>query len=496
MAERRLDLSGFEPENPLKYLGWGEAELEECTTILGGALWDPLPHWHGDQRAEMVSRLSGMRAEIRGAVGVPYKGLRSIALVDWTAMRNAVALIKGGGQLPDPFVSLADLGTVIGAALFHDRIVIFGEIDEAKSALGLPDDVVRTIPLKGGKFADRTRAMLAAHFSWAFHQFAGATSSPVPPNWLSWLQEQWHLLLPETPFPKHTAEAFGGRVLSYTTSPQRHSWQDALFAQQPYMWGATTSHSDLILDNDLRALMYQRLASTLDAMLSETPGGSTTRYVGGCLRSPLILAWARKAEAELLAPQTATNWMQEQWRYMYHTESRPVRVPFWLQAVLASCRVKADFPQVLYDLRHAAEPYRNRRAELDDAVQKGDIKVLGSLFAALAGDLDRMTKSVDTITGGVVEASAAAAKVLAPVAPSEIITPIAKVVGTTQSDWVRRLSLRLFKPHLRLILDLSEKANKATNVLPHARELFDLPRLDSRQPQEFLDRLGSTSWIV
>ena len=197
----------------------------------------------------------------------------------------------------------------------------------------------------------------------------------------------------------------------------------------------------------------------------------------------------------LLPGGTPENWLQRSWRDLYNAKGRTVLAPFWLQAVLASSRHRADIPAVLGNFRRKGSAYRQHRSELAEAVIVGDERELSKLLNALAGDLASLTKNANEAAGATLDVATAVLQIAAPIVPTELIKAGARAAGG-QTGWLSKLGVRLFRPRLWFLLDLASKANHGTEVVRHAARLFDFAGKDASQPVEFLARLGQTTWIA
>jgi hypothetical protein len=338
---------------------------------------------------------------------------------------------------------------------------------------------------------------LDAHYSWAFHHFENATRTNA--RWLTWLEESWKLLLPESNFPKHFAREFDTQ-LGYNTSPQRKSWQDVIFRAPYDAWMIDPLNTkELILDNDIRALTYDRLAQTLDAVVGKE-SGFFTRYVGGCLRSPLQLARAKYADACLTNSPSLEKWLLDEWITKYPAKDQKldqaVRLPFWAGAIFARCKGNADaLPVEIAKCRRQAAKLRKRRAELEEALRQSRIKNLSSLAHAVSGELDQLATGVSSGVGIAASALDGVLKTQVPGFPTEMIGA-KKTADAMGSGWLKKLALRLFRPHVYFVYTLSQDAGQLGNLLKAAAQLFPLGGKDVSQPAAFLTRLRRTEWIV
>ncbi len=493
-AGKRLDISSFRPSD-----NWKRAEGREIETgvhTFGGGLWGP-PN-SPDERGPGLARAIELAPYVRLRLGVGHTDVRSVALVDWSALNRTCALLGSDASLQDPFVSLADFSSILAACVFYDRVVVLdqtGTLDRrANEAMGLDGVVVSLRPDAG----DSAMAfLLDHHYSWSWHYFDRATKSGS--QWLTWLQEFWAELLPGVSFPQHAAAAFEGE-LGYNTSPQRESWIDVVFRSPHDEWLLAPHDSDrLILDNDIRALVYERLAQTFDSMLGD--GAGSVRYVGGCLRSPLLLARAKDAEARLLDAPAVEDWLLEQWVARYRSVGGTVRLPFWAGAVLA--RSKGDrraLPDEIARCRRQAARLRKRKAELEAALRAADESGLRELESAVRGELEYLADWVEgtvEIGAGAVSAVAVAAlQTHAPGVPTEVMEPAKKAASVMGgSAWLKGLALRLFRPHVSFVFELA-RDGALRDALRVAAPVFGLGGRVATQPEEFLTRLGRTRWIT
>lgn len=486
MADR-LDLSSFKPSgNEKRVLG---EEIERCVDHLGGRLWDPLPHSSPEAREKALAQTFRLEEHARAALG-PGRN-RTIAIVDWSALHRTCELLTGN-EVEDPFIALADLSSVLGACLFYDKVIVMegGDLHErASRALGL-DDVFTPISPSASEFS--MARLLDHHYSWAFHRLNDATHQGE--RWIGLLEEFWTELLPGTSFPRHDARAFDVQ-LGYTTSPQRQSWRDVVFRSGAEAWYVSPHDPQtLILDNDIRALVYARLAQTLDSMLADSE--NSVRYTGGCLRSPMLLARAKYADMCLQAAPSVEEWLHGQWRMKYRSVDCKVRLPFWVGAILARCRgTRSAIPEEVARCREQAAQLRKRKAELETALRDSREGELKELADAVKGDTDELTKWVDDAVGVVSAGAAVIAegvlKTHAPLVPTEIVKPAEEAaVMMGGAGWLKKLALRLFRPHIYFVSTLASDAEVLRDSVVAAARLFGLGGKVASEPLDFLTRLG------
>jgi hypothetical protein len=86
----------------------------------------------------------------------------------------------------------------------------------------------------------------------------------------------------------------------------------------------------------------------------------------------------------------------------------------------------------------------------------------------------------------------------APFVPTEVLNPAkraAEVMGA--SAWLRKLTVKLFRPHVYFFYDLSNGGGQLRSVMrATARVLPILGGKDASQRAEFLTHLARTSWII
>jgi len=462
--------------------------IERSTTNTGGLLWGP----DVDEMGSTIGELEALRLAISRQVDLGANPHPSIALVDWTSLHHAKLLLEQPDEIRDPFTALANFASVIAAVLFYDRVLVISDTSGANDALGV-GDLIRPVPVSLPGVPEETfPALLDRHYWWARDQLLPESMGHQPPDWLTGLAENWNDLLPGTPFPEHRIDSY--QDATFRTSSMRGDWQAVVF-QRESEWTLTGDVTKVIVDNDLRALVYERLAATLQAMLRDESRQPSVQYVGGCLRAPLLLARAQAAEAALLPAHTPENWLQQSWQQLFQRQSREVQVPFWLQAVLAASRERQEIAPTLIKLRRAGSAYRKHRQELANAVTLQDRPALQSVFSALAGDVQALNHTAQEVAAGALAVSKATLKIAAPVVPSELIGEAAQAAAS-QSGWLNTLGVRLFRPRLWLLVQLTRSAQHGSNILPHAAHLFGFAGVDAREPSAFLNRIGRTTWIA
>jgi len=505
-ASDRPDISNFVPSNTeLKSKG---RMIEQLVSTIGGDLINRFPVNSEQDRLKDVSQAEEVAKFIRSKFEnrSGSKQSKSIALVDWSSVNRTYNLLCNESDHIDPFVALADFSSILNACIFYDKVVFIGDDQlarEMESRMRLENVFV---PLSIDEIGHPMQQLLDAHFSWAFNYFDTANRENA--EWLTWLAESWNNLLPQTRFPKHSADAFGTQ-LGYTTSAERPLWLDMIHRSGYDAWFIDPSNANqLILDNDIRALTYDRLAQTIDAVVGKN-SSSFARYVGGCLRSPLQFARAKYADACLTGSIPLESWLLDEWVKKYPAKDKrleqTVRLPFWVSAIIARCRGDANsLPVEISKCRRQASAFRKKRADLEAALQQTRIEELSDLGHAVSGELDQLStwvKSGAEMAGQIGgEIVAATLKTQAPYVPPELAKkPIAKMAEALgESGWLRKLALRLFRPHVYFIYTMTQDANQLANILKAAAQILPIGGKNVSEPAKFLSRLGTlrTQWHI
>jgi hypothetical protein len=441
---------------------------------------------------------------MRGQLDLPRRAAGSFALVDRTSLYRTSKLLQGDGVPIDPFLGLADLGTVVGALLFDDTVVVLGDHETAALAsfaselLGLEEPIralsfdpdIEGDPNITGSLSD-AETTLASLVDSLVGRAKGELDSASAANapWMGRLRAHWESLLPGlNRFPPHHGEFLHAVAEKY--DGQTFDGYD-LFNVEGDAWAFSSYDLDeIIVDNDLRALFYEQLCASLQLLLDESGRRPLFRYAGGCLRAPMQLARAGYARDLNADNRSGEAWLQEQWIALESRRGEPLRLPFWLEAVLARCDQRSDFGPAVADIRRAARGFRARRGEITKALRYGETAELEKLEFALRGDVRNLTASM---TGGLRLALApvnAAIRVFLPAAASETVSALG-------DSAVAPLAARMVRPDLRAILQVSEGARRYQRPLRRAAELFAWPRAElGEEARHFVEGLGTVAWIA
>ena len=238
----------------------------------------------------------------------------TVALLDWTTVNHVHRLINGDRDGIDPFVALADLNALLAAVLFYDRVMVVdgdGVYEDVGEELGVAD-VLYSLSTRGGPQTPWNVSVLTDSCESCFQDAAANMANLRPDSPLKVeLDNAWTELLPAAELP----EDRDPNAIHWTGSPGRPVLFRQLFGPTD-LWGDPRFTKRLIVDNDIRALTYENVASVLTgALATDELVGPNVRYVGGVLRSPMQRAaramWRRSWDRRGGLPlETALN---ERW---------------------------------------------------------------------------------------------------------------------------------------------------------------------------------------
>jgi hypothetical protein len=89
----------------------------------------------------------------------------------------------------------------------------------------------------------------------------------------------------------------------------------------------------------------------------------------------------------------ATTAVEDVVEAMRRESDGEVRTPFWLDAVLATCRHAEDLPHAVRHFRKIAGPLRQTRREMEFAILRNDRSELAKLRRAVDGTRSRTLRS-------------------------------------------------------------------------------------------------------
>ena len=488
----------------------GSVEYENAAALeaIGTTSWRFGRGYDEQALTKQLARLPELKREICRQAGPLGHRVGSIALVDWTSVDNTCLLMQPNFWRVgfDPFVAIVDLSAVLCAVIFYDRVLVldYGEMArKANEVLGL-DQVFRSIDPDSLPSSDRPmRQLLNALFVSAIDELDHATVSKEP--WMDHLKSAWRQLLPDENFSAHTYDNYG-ESCGYTASPQRESGVRMIFSHGDLegAWLRTAQGepcAKMILDNDVRTLFYEYLTGVFAYMFKDRDHCPEVRYIGGCLRTPMLSARAQWAENWISTGfrSPAELWLAKEWRKSYTPvvmEQVTLQLPFWMNAAFARARKREDIPTAVQELRKAAKGFRKHRADLTNALRRGNMPTTLNYQAALRGTTDEFVKRMQEIARTSLEVTKVTAKWFnsVPVASASELASIG-LRNETAARWLRQFLMRVFRPQLWFIYEMGRMASEAQNSLQLALDMFEVRGPNWTKPREFLTRLGNLSWV-
>jgi hypothetical protein len=138
---------------------------------------------------------------------------------------------------------------------------------------------------------------------------------------------------------------------------------------------------------------------------------------------------------------------------------------------------------------------------LEDALREGRVTETEALLKALEGDTTGLTewlqKGSDLAAEALAAGGKAVLKVAAPAIPTEIVDPAKKAASMMGgSEWLLRLSLKLFRPHVHFLLTMAADNRSLRDAVVKASRIFNLGGKEATEPLGFLERLGRISSIA
>ena len=192
----------------------------------------------------------------------------------------------------------------------------------------------------------------------------------------------------------------------------------------------------------------------------------------------MLMARRRLADASLEGGAESPEWLQQKWRELYSPRSEAVELPFWTAALLSKVAARQDLPEAIGEMRRQATPLRAHRAGSNSALREGRTKEIDVLTKAMAGDVKGLTgwlKTGSDLTAEILGAGATAVlTTYAPGVPTELVAPAKKAAAVMgNNDWLAKLSVQLFRPHLHFIMKMAKDSQTMQHTLRRAASVFD-----------------------
>lgn len=468
------------------------------TPDLGG-LHDSLERQHlvpHRSLRQVVEDHPELARRLRKYAGLPDRHVRSVAIVDWTSLHHVCSLLEGAAHPQDPFVAFADMASVLAAILLYDRVVVLdGGVmgRRASRLLGVPDIIRSLDPDPPGDRRQMSAHLINEHFLHAVSVLVSAARQGSA--WFESLRSNWSECLPNAVIPTPSGQEY--TRMGWALPLERSDSYRQLF-KETEIWRSDPLllMTALILDNDVRALFHEYLASTLQAMFAIDRSGPRVRYVGGALRAPMQRARIEMWRSHWRTAPSARGWLPEESRQLNRDPQFPVVMPFWPSAILQSCRARSDIPQRLGEWRQLARAFRDRRSDVEDALGSGDEAELAELMGALHREIHQLTRTLPGVQSSAAVVARATIAVLAPPVPSEVMSRAVAEAAEQGRGPLTMLWLRCITSHVWILVRHQDAASELRLPRQRLQELFALPVSEKSQPDAFLARLAAVTWPV
>jgi hypothetical protein len=170
---------------------------------------------------------------------------------------------------------------------------------------------------------------------------------------------------------------------------------------------------------------------------------------------------------------------------MYFDPDR-LELPFFLSAVLSHISSPRELFSALAEVRTKASNFRLHRAELDDALNRGDVEVAKKLRAAIQSEGKRLRSLFPyaPVAGGIAAVLAALGA-----RPTPILLASVGILTATSlypPDAIEKLKRRILHPEYWFLADVGAAANALTNAYPTISQLWGLNHYrEPLTPEEF-----------
>jgi hypothetical protein len=424
-------------------------------------------------------------------------------LLDNTTIVTLTSLLADGAWLSP--LTLWDLGRAVTALVTYDNIFHFAnsEVNDDAVNTALGESVLRPLSLPDiGPTYDPTGVRGLFNQAWSCTEMlmqrleASVGTSTVEGLEIEALTHQWSLAL--------------GRPLTPTdvvnTEQSDHEWNSPGAALLAQLWRVSTLYSIKILpgkgledlgwgmdlpgapsgdrwvfnkvirDGNYRGHVNQRLAGHLNLPympnLARIPFQSRfyDRAHAVSARLPSVLALNREyakraAQAELLS-------------------GAPFVLPVFLALALRDAAAPQDLWAAVATLRGQARIYRERRADLDRALEQGDLDVTSATWKAVRTEAAKLTTLL-------ADASRASGESLISSVEAKPVT----LLSGMPLDWLgagltaliagvrklipesvaHRLAWRLCRPEFRFLSDIASQSRAISTSMPAIQRLWGLP---------------------
>jgi hypothetical protein len=165
-------------------------------------------------------------------------------------------------------------------------------------------------------------------------------------------------------------------------------------------------------------------------------------------------------------------------------EPEELELPFFLSAVLSQISSPGELFAALAEVRRKASKFRLHRAELDDALNRGDIEVAKKLRGAIHGEGKKLRAAFpfSPAAGGIAAVLAAVGSHPTPMLLATI--GILTAASLYPPDAIKKLKRRILHPEYWFLADVNAAASSMTKAYPTISKLWGLQRYRNPPNQE------------
>lgn len=398
----------------------------------------------------------------------------SVALIDTTTLRNAIAILFSQRDINDvPAGAILDAGTFVNAYVFEDALMYLDPRgpDTADPAKGietaaLPADA----PLRAIQWrSSEMHSKVLTHLWDRAESFTSAICQH--PEWQPVLQQYWSTVLgADVPKDFYVRQA---AFRTYFSSISSMAMEQGVVDRDRYHnWSALPYDEWLGLQNRFAA------ESTVRAVFCQLYACSTgTVYHANAYRAQVrnLLSDRFRQDASTINGSMIDFLQKHFWgaaagemKELLGTE--PVEFPFVMLAVLSDASTGSEVLERLSELREKASPFRARRTELTEAFIRGDVASLGALKRAVTADA-RAFANLKQLAGK--------SAILRGILTVGGARPILGALGSVAANFLKLpddvkaiVRARMVRPEIWTLTHLAAEAREGLQVLPSLVKLL------------------------
>jgi hypothetical protein len=454
-----------------------------------------------------VVRTAADLADVTGWLKLPGQP-RNNALIDTTTIVTLTGLLAGKNELLTP-LTLWDLSRAVTAMVCYNHLFHFenAEVDDESINRELGENVFCALPLpEAGDAVDPPgvrglfKNALDQSNAWMRRLFENAGQGTVEGKGVQEFIWQWSMIL--------------GKTLSASDVINRgdssdYSWTSHGEGMLTQLWHAsrTTSRNfDPVVARGeaLQSVGAAQAAAenrkSLHSMITECNSRS---YVNQCLASHLQLPYVANTarlpfrslfyNLPLAVTQELPSILEADKTYAARAahakllRGDPLVLPVFLALALNDAEHPPDVWGAVAELRSKAARFRERRAELDHAVDVGDDVKMKELRVAIGTEAANLTKTLGAVAGAAGKATITSLAAH-PVAHGSghpapwLLTGLSAAIASAQKlipkQTARRLIWRLCRPELRFLSDITMDSRAVMDSLPNVQRLWGLAGAD------------------